>query len=263
MEHFYRHDMLDDSKINAEIDGERATHHDYVTLFRMSETKNMLSVSLPLAEQYIADETKTRQSGSIPKFLVPPRLVQCLQEENVWPITRIADTGLNAHIGHNQELAFWARRERLRTTAQLLTVSRQTDFIWIARTKCYSGGKRTFSMYNAKWQIYPRAGRWAEPDTQCSGSVKLHLSDGLWYIACTSEDGELYVITPEENQELFVGAVDELRLEYPTNDAYVYRLSFGLRHTETPIDCKPSFPSLQSSSTYESPSRLPPVLTTF
>jgi hypothetical protein len=47
MERFHRHDMLDDSKINAEIDGGRVTHRDYVTLFRMSETKNMLSVALP------------------------------------------------------------------------------------------------------------------------------------------------------------------------------------------------------------------------
>jgi hypothetical protein len=42
MEHFARHDMLNDAKINAEIAGQRLTHLEYTTMFRMSETKNML-----------------------------------------------------------------------------------------------------------------------------------------------------------------------------------------------------------------------------
>jgi hypothetical protein len=208
----------------------------------------------------VLTKPKSRRSGSIPKTLVPPKLVQCLREENVWPITRIADTGLNAHIGHNQVMAFKARRERLRTTAQLLTVSRQTNLTWIEYARSYTGGIRTFCMYSDSWTIFPRAGKWAQPDTQCSGFIKLHLSNNLWYIACTSEDGELYVITPEENQELYAGAVDELRTEYPKNEAYVHCLSSRLRHAETPIDCKPNSPSSQSSSRYESPLCLPPVL---
>jgi hypothetical protein len=100
--------------------------------------------------------------------------------------------------------------------------SKRVDFVWTPTERASNGATRTFSMYATRWCAYIRNGSWAVPDIPISGNIGLHLSDGIWYIACTSDDGDLYVIKPRAggNLELVAGAVEELREEYPRNEAY-------------------------------------------
>jgi hypothetical protein len=103
-------------------------------------------------------------------------------------------------------------------------------------------------MYNTAWTAYVRDGSWAEPDVPISGGAKLQLSVGIWSIAFTSDDGDLYVIQPNTKQSLLVGAVDDLRDEYPRNDGYECRCYLSFSHAEILVGCRKSFPSLRSSS---------------
>jgi hypothetical protein len=162
------------------------------------------------------------------------------------------------HIGHNYALSFAARDHRLRTTAHLLLGSKQVNLAWQLHVK---GAVRVFHMYATHFTVPAREGSWADPDISSSGTIRLHLSDGIWYLACTS-DGNFAVIKPKArgNREVVVGAVDELRDEYPRNEKYECDCSARFSYADILLGYRRNFPSSRSSLPYASSSCVTAVL---